>query len=122
MTREKIDVLRELWKGNYGGGKICPRCGAACMQTAEEASEEDISSGRASFPRRWRIAAAILLVCCALGILLTVLGRFVSKYRYRRQLSLGDHYLQEMDYEAAVSAYEKANRIDPRQEDAHLNS
>lgn len=113
---------RKCGKEITGAGKFCPHCGTACMQTAEEASEEDISSGRASFPRRWRIAAAILLVCCALGILLTVLGRFVSEYRYRRQLSLGDHYLQEMDYEAAVSAYEKAIQIDPKQEDAYLKA
>lgn len=93
--------------------RFCPYCGAVCTHTVRK---------RSFFRKRWRVAAAILLTFCVLGVLLAGVGRLVSRYRYQRQLSLGDRYLQEMEYEEAAAAYERAIRIDPKQEDAYLKA
>ena len=56
------------------------------------------------------IAAAVLLVIVVTGI--AVLGS--PARRYDRQLSLGEKYLDELDYEKAIAAYTAAIEIDPK--------
>ena len=61
------------------------------------------------------IAAAVLLVIVVTGI--AVLGS--PARRYDRQLSLGEKYLDELDYEKAIAAYKAAIEIDPKNPEAY---
>ena len=61
------------------------------------------------------IVAAVLLVIAVTGMI--VLGS--PAHRYDRQLSLGEKYLDELDYEKAISAYKAAIEIDPKNPEAY---
>ena len=63
--------------------------------------------------------AAILFVALIVLIVTGVLVFGSPKFRYERQLSLGNKYLDEMDYERAIASYEAAIEIDPKNPEAY---
>lgn len=62
-------------------------------------------------------ACALLLVCAAALLFL----RVRNAERYTKQLSLGEKYLREMDYENAELCYRRALAIDEKKAAAYLN-
>lgn len=65
-----------------------------------------------------------LFVAFVFGILLPygmwIAGRKYLQQKFEEQVNLGNRYLEEQDYEAAVVAFNKAIEIDPRQPDVYL--
>lgn len=64
------------------------------------------------------LAVFCLLLACGVGFLF---WRIWNAERYTKQLSLGDKYLQEMDYENAELCYKNAISIDEKKMAAYLN-
>ena len=65
------------------------------------------------------IAGCVIGVICIIVAALTI-GNAVQEKRLTEQLELGEKYLAELDYEAAIVAYELAIRIDPKCEEAYI--
>ena len=65
------------------------------------------------------IAGMIAVVCIAVAVAIIALGGNSGK-KLAEQLDLAEHYMDELDYEAAIAAYEAAIEIDPMCEDAYL--
>lgn len=61
-----------------------------------------------------------LMFAAALMASLTACSKSVEA-QIEEQLESGDKYLQEMDYEAAIVAYQKAIELDPKLESAYMN-
>ena len=64
-------------------------------------------------------AAIAAAVCAAVLAVIFALGGSADK-RLAEQLDLANRYLEELDYEQAVAAFEAAIEIDPKNEDAYL--
>ncbi len=63
------------------------------------------------------LAIAIIILIAFIGFLFFMNS---SGQRVKRQLSLGEKYLEEMNYEDAIIAYNLVLEIDPKAEDAYL--
>lgn len=61
------------------------------------------------------IVAVAIVVCF---IIITKSNSLTG--RYQRQLELGLHYLEELEYEQAIAAFEKAIDIEPKNVDAYM--
>lgn len=65
-----------------------------------------------------------VIIIIALIVADIVMAEFVIYFspiqRIKRQLSFGDKYLMELNYDDAILAYEVALRIDPKKEDAYV--
>lgn len=109
--------------------KYCPRCGAPLRESADaqQQGEPKMSYESGREPQKQKKKShkllIILLILCAL-ILAAIIGVLLytgtDSYKVNRQLSLGDRYLEEKDYERAVAAYEKAVEIDPKSVDGQV--
>jgi|GEM_PF-1769110 len=68
------------------------------------------------------IKIMVIIIICLLITVLTVLLLLVSQKedKYRKFLSLGDNYLQELNYEDAIAAYSEAINIMPKKENAYI--
>lgn len=75
---------------------------------------------KSSAGKRVIVAAGILLLLAAVFGIAAVSYRVVARKQYEEQVSLGERYLEELDYEAAIAAFEEAIRIDPKREEAYL--
>lgn len=62
------------------------------------------------------VAAAIVLITIAA---ITMVALTANSRAAREQLELGDHYLEDMDYENAILAYSKAIEVDPKNAQAY---
>lgn len=63
----------------------------------------------------------IILILIATDLIMAGLVIYFSPFqRVKRQLSLGDKYLSEMNYDESILTYEIAIRIDPKREDAYV--
>ena len=62
----------------------------------------------------------ILIILLILGLILTAVIAGIllfgtkSESRLRRQLSLGERYYNDLDYDRAIAAYDEALEIDPK--------
>ena len=70
--------------------------------------------------KRIGIIAAIVACLCILAIEAIVVVGSNGDRKLNAQLKLADRYLDELDYEAAIAAYEAAIEIEPRCEAAYL--
>lgn len=69
--------------------------------------------------KKWFLVIIILATLVLMTVFLGVNG--ISRdMRYRHQISLGERYLSDMDYEAAIVAFNKAIEIDPKRADSYL--
>ncbi len=66
------------------------------------------------------LAAGIAVIVILAAVLIGVLHAGNQTDPLTKQLSLGERYLAEFDYESAILAYEKAIEIDPKSADAYL--
>lgn len=64
-------------------------------------------------------AAAAVLVLILIVIITGILVLGSPQRKYDKQLSLGQRYLDELDYEQAIAAYRAAIEIDPKQPEAY---
>lgn len=65
------------------------------------------------------MVAAVIAVLTILAIVLVSSSGATAK-KVKEQLSLGEKYLTELDYEQAIAAYELAIELDPKCEEAYL--
>ncbi len=65
------------------------------------------------------IIAAIAIVLVVIIIVSVVAGNSTQR-RYDKQLSLAQHYLEELEYDQAIAAYKAAIEIDPSRPEAYL--
>ena len=70
--------------------------------------------------RKLLIGAAAVIAVALIVVLATVVSKSASAKRLEEQLSLGDKYLSELDYEQAIASYLAAIEIDPKNVDAYL--
>ena len=63
---------------------------------------------------------ALITIAIIAIILVAIFLPKMKSNKLQQQLSLGEKYLQELDYENAIVAFEKAIMIDPKSEDAYL--
>ncbi len=79
-------------------------------------SEEAVKKKKSPLP--WiLLGAGVIFIVILLITGITVLC--YPKIRYSRQLSLGQRYLDELDYENAIAAYKAAIDMDPKNPDAY---
>lgn len=108
------------------GGSQTAWTGAPAGQAAGRGPEnQSAGSGgtkkrKGSAGKRVIVAAGILLLLAAVFGIAAVSYRVVARKQYEEQVSLGERYLEELDYEAAIAAFEEAIRIDPKREEAYL--
>ena len=108
------------------GGSQTAWTGAPAGQAAGRGPEnQSAGSGgtkkrKGSAGKRVIVAAGILLLMAAVFGIAAVSYRVVARKQYEEQVSLGERYLEELDYEAAIAAFKEAIRIDPKREEAYL--
>lgn len=66
------------------------------------------------------IGVIIVLILALLAVFLLLFSRIKSTKDYNEQLSLGDKYLQEMNYEDAAIAFQNAIQINEKKETGHI--
>ncbi|MGI6007213.1 MAG: hypothetical protein ACOX8E_06945 [Ruminococcus sp.] len=66
------------------------------------------------------IGVFIVIIAALLALFLMIFLRINKTRDYNEQLSLGDRYLQEMNYEDAAIAYQNAIHIDEKKETGHI--
>lgn len=69
---------------------------------------------------KWIILAIVLVALVAIGIICFITLGNTPEKRFRKQMDLGNKYLEEMEYEKAVAAFEAAIEIDPNNADAYV--
>ena len=117
---------------------FCPKCGQKVIKKPARDYAQDyardysrdyregyagkVSQGRTQPGKRSNKGLIILVLALTLVLLGVVLGLIVytsnPDYRIKRQLSLGERYLSDLDYERAIAAYEEALEIDPHNVEA----
>lgn len=117
------------------GSKFCKVCGAMQIEmqsvntvnTAMSIQPEAKQAETAAVPhlpskrkKTLIILVSLLLLVLAVMAALFFLRGYSVESRYQKQMDLGQHYLEEEDYEAAVAAFSKAIEINPRQADSYL--
>ncbi|MCM1044743.1 MAG: WG repeat-containing protein [Candidatus Gastranaerophilales bacterium] len=82
--------------------------------------EQEIEKQEMTKKKKWILCAVAIVILCLIvaGLLFIILNS--AERRLSAQLELGQKYLEEMDYEQAIVAYEAAIAIDPKCIDAYL--
>lgn len=115
-------------------GCFCPKCGNSVntvhktgtrpeekkMAPPMKNGREQKESRRKGKGSKIRIILMLLLLLSVLAAAIIVEEKLVAGNRYEHQISLGEKYLEELDYEAAEAAFRAAAKIDPKQPDAYL--
>ncbi|MCR4642114.1 MAG: zinc-ribbon domain-containing protein [Lachnospiraceae bacterium] len=94
--------------------RFCAYCGTAVGM--EDSGEAVKRKKKKILP--WLIAVASVFLLAVILIAVFVFGS--TERRYEKQLRLAERYLDEMDYDKAIAAYEAAIAIDSMREDAYL--
>lgn len=100
--------------------KFCKHCGEKVLEEIITATEPKASKGKKVKMPKWVIGIAVTAVAAA-AILGTTysLGGF-DYIGAAWETSAGDRYLDAMEYEKAIAAYEKAIEIEPKKVDAYI--
>ncbi len=86
--------------------------------TGKENTENAGNVGKSAF-KHWAIIGIAVVLIVLAGAMIFVFGGSSAK-KLQKQLDLGQKYLEEMNYEEAVVAFEAAIEIDPMSVDAYL--
>ena len=97
------------------GSKFCTYCGS--LQTEDMSDNED-EGGNGH--RTTLIVLCIIALCIFMGLGGLVVYSQMPQTRYSRMLSLGNKYLDELDYEQAEASFAKAIDIAPKKADAYV--
>ena len=93
---------------------FCPNCGSQLFEFYPAPPEEPSEKKK----KRFLILFLLLFLLIAGFVFAFILLRNTSDNKLRRQLSLGDRYYEDLDYDRAIAAYDEALSIDPKNEDA----
>ena len=97
------------------GSKFCTYCGS--LQTEDMSDNED-EGGNGH--RTTLSVLCIIALCIFMGLGGLVVYSQMPQTRYSRMLSLGNKYLDELDYEQAEASFAKAIDIAPKKADAYV--
>jgi len=111
----KCGTMVEAKQGLTQGTVLCAGQETSGLEDHPEGnSHREPSPVRAAPVRTTKIIAAVAVAAVILiAALAGAVYGITPAQRARRQVALGDRYLEEMDYERAIAAYERAVSIDP---------
>lgn len=92
-------------KNNVG---FCPNCGRSLKRTDDNKDSKKIIG----------IVATILAVLVLIAVTVLIVKN-ISAGRYNRLIDKGNNYLEEMQYDDGIAAFDEAIRIDPKRPDAY---
>ena len=92
-------------KNNAG---FCPNCGRSLKRTDDNKGSKKIIG----------IVATILAVLVLISVTVLIVNN-ISANRYNRLIDKGNNYLEEMQYDDGIAAFDEAIRIDPKRPDAY---
>ncbi len=104
---------------------FCAHCGAVLDRNrAEQTYQRSVHVDKAVKKKGNKavvfiLAAAIALVAASVVMIILMASDSPEK-KYQKQLELAERYLDELDYEQAIAAYEAAIRIDSSRSEAYL--
>lgn len=120
------------------GSKYCSKCGAEMQQMHDVKQEESekglgqpivntsaapapelLAAKKRRFGFGWKIGIVAAAVLLALGGAFAAMGG-TDTVRMYQQLSLGNHYLDELEYDQAIAAFEEAIDIAPHKPDPYI--
>ena len=115
ITNRKNKLCKNCGVEIPKGEKTCPFCGTAVDENLD-ASKDSYKNDRVtkkSSPLPIVIGCVMVLLIIAVAVTgVRVYGS--PKAKSDRQLSLGNKYLEELDYDRAIAAYRAAIEIDPK--------
>lgn len=88
--------------------EFCPNCGRSLRRTNDNKSSKKIIG----------IVATVLAVLILASVAVLILTN-ISAYRYNRLIDKGNNYLDQMQYEDGIVAFDEAIKIDPKRPDAY---
>ena len=88
--------------------EFCPDCGKSLKRNDDNKGSKKIIG----------IAAAILAVLVLISVTVLIVNN-ISANRYNRLIDKGNNYLEEMQYDDGIAAFDEAIRIDPKRPDAY---
>ena len=99
---------------------FCTQCGtkAETGQEAEQPGKVKPGQSGQKKDRKWIILLLILLLLIIFAILWFWVSGNNTEAKLRKQISLGDRYYSELDYDRAIAAYSESLKIDPKNEEA----
>ena len=129
---------RKCGKEIEEGEAFCPECGtetfykaSASVQnyTVDSSANNDVDTNavdenntvantKSENKKPVMIVAAIVIAIVILGTVIMVVHSNSPAVRVRKQLEIAQRYLEDLDYEQAIAAYEAAIAIDPKNEAA----
>ena len=88
--------------------EFCPNCGKSLKRNDDNKGSKKIIG----------IAAAILAVLVLIAVIVLVVNN-ISAGRYNRLIDKGNNYLDQMDYDDGIVAFDEAIQIDPKRPEAY---
>lgn len=88
--------------------EFCPNCGKSLKRNDDNKGSKKIIG----------IAAAILAVLVLVSVIVLVVNN-ISAGRYNRLIDKGNNYLDQMDYDDGIVAFDEAIQIDPKRPEAY---
>ena len=88
--------------------EFCPSCGKSLKRNDDNKGSKKIIG----------IAAAILAVLVLIAVIVLVVNN-ISAGRYNRLIDKGNNYLDQMDYDDGIVAFDEAIQIDPKRPEAY---
>lgn len=113
---------------NEENSKFCRGCGTPLLYAGYVSSSTQSSQSMAqvsqSQSKRVDTKVAIAIVCAAMLVMLAVAGVLIfantGSRKVERYISSAEKYLEDENYDKAISAFEAAIRLDPQNEEAYL--
>lgn len=110
------------------GAYFCTNCGSSTVSIMEEypgTFPAVIETAEMVNQKKKRGKVALIIAAILMVLLATAVGVFVAtggveKVKVVQQLNLGNRYLEDMNYEEAIVAFERAIEIEPKAEKAYL--
>lgn len=68
----------------------------------------------------WAIVAGVVAIIAVIGVAIAILAQGSPAKKYKEKIELAEKYLEEMQYEQAIAAYEEAIAIDPKNVTAYI--
>ncbi len=105
-----------------GGASYCPGCGNPVGCGADVAERRDTGMQTAVRKKNritpWIVFGIIMFIVVVVVVTVAVYGS--PQRKYNRQISLAERYLNDLDYDKAIAAYQAAIRMDPKSAEAYL--
>lgn len=107
------------------GNVFCTECGTGIEQPVVELRMPEVQVPPIAPKKKKKGKGLIIGLGCVLVLVIVVATAFVvlggtDTIRAKHQLSLGNNYLDEMEYERAIAAFEQAIEIDPSLAESYI--